>query len=201
MAEIADVGQGGQTRPARSPAMFRKAHEQSSAAARRRVRTFDRTHSAGGTTTVEHTRWLTAGVTPKHPTIPVEPGYHPRTNRTTGGLVVSVRVLERRTLSEVTSGDGSPHAASDLAFARIAHDYPSELLDAVHTRSRQLRDAAQPKERTFLGLDHLRRVQDTIPEVGELVRDRDRLDRLSEVAGVELEPYPIGTSCSGVNFY
>ena len=115
--------------------------------------------------------------------------------------MVSVRVLERRTLTEVTSGDGSPHAASDLAFARIAHDYPSELLDAVHTRSRQLRDAAQPKERTFLGLDHLRRAQDTIPEVGELVRDRDRLDRLSEVAGVELEPYPIGTSCSGVNFY
>lgn len=112
-----------------------------------------------------------------------------------------MQVLERRTLVDITSGDGRPDAAGDLAFARIEHGYPSELLDDVLLRSRQLRDAAQPKERRFLGFDHLRRVQETIPEVAELVHDRSRLDRLSDIAGVELEPYPIGTSCSGVNFY
>jgi hypothetical protein len=44
-------------------------------------------------------------------------------------------------------------------------------------------------------------VQDAIPEVHDLVHDKDRLAELSELAGIELEPYPIGTSCSGVNFY
>jgi hypothetical protein len=117
------------------------------------------------------------------------------------GGVVSVQVLEHRTLVQITGGDGGPHAASELGFARIAHNYPSDRLDAVHLRSRQLRSSAQPREQRFLGLDHLRRVQESIPEVGELVHDRNRLDRLSEIAGVELEPYPIGTSCSGVNFY
>lgn len=33
------------------------------------------------------------------------------------------------------------------------------------------------------------------------MHDRKRLHHLSELAGVELEPYPIRTSCSGIDFY
>ena len=112
-----------------------------------------------------------------------------------------MQVLERRSLTDVTGGDGSPAAAGDLGYARYDHGYDADLLDAVLTRSLQLRAQAQPERKWFLELDHLRRVQQLIPEVAELVYDRDRLARLSDVAGTELEPYPIGTSCSGVNFY
>jgi hypothetical protein len=112
-----------------------------------------------------------------------------------------VDLLERRTLTEITGGTGGPHAAGDLGFARLEHGYPVDVLDAVHARSVQLREASRPKGRGFLGLDHLRCVQHDVAQVAELVHDRTRLEQLSDVAGVELEPYPISTSCSGVNFY
>ncbi|WP_345381376.1 hypothetical protein [Pseudonocardia yuanmonensis] len=114
-----------------------------------------------------------------------------------------MQVLERRTLTEVTGGDGGAEAAADLAFARYTHDYDDEGLESVLARARELHaEAAQAQAgERHLGLDHLRRVQDLVPEVRRLVHDRDRLDRLSDLAGVELEPYPIPTSCSGVNFY
>jgi hypothetical protein len=112
-----------------------------------------------------------------------------------------VRVLERRTLTEIIGGDGRPSAASDLCYARLEHGYPNDLLAAIHARSLQIRQTSHPKQQKFLGLDHLRRVQNLIPHVAELVHDPHRLERLSAVAGIELEPYPISTSCSGVNFY
>jgi hypothetical protein len=113
-----------------------------------------------------------------------------------------VRLIEQQSLVEVTGGDGRPAAAADLAFARFEHDYSSAMLDAVHEQGVRMREATTSPDRPrFLGLDHLRRVQQSIPEVGELVRDEKRLAALSELAGVELETYPIGTSCSGINFY
>lgn len=112
-----------------------------------------------------------------------------------------MQVVERRTLVELTGGDGGGAAAGDLGFARLEHGYGADLLAAVHARSREIRAALPERGQRFLGLDHLRRVQDLIPEVAALVHDADRLARLSEVAGTELEPYPISTSCSGVNFY
>lgn len=112
-----------------------------------------------------------------------------------------VRVLQRVALHEITGTDGGSAAASDLGFARLDHGYPSDALDAIHEASVELRAAAEPKQQRFLGLDHLRGVQELIPQVKEMVHDRVRLERLSEAAGVELEPYPISTSCSGVNFY
>jgi hypothetical protein len=112
-----------------------------------------------------------------------------------------MKVLERRSLTDVTGGDGGPAAAGDLGYARYDHGYGADLLHAVHDRSRALRTQAQPVQKRFLELDHLRRVQQLIPEVADLVYDQDRLARLSDLAGTQLEPYPIGTSCSGVNFY
>jgi hypothetical protein len=114
----------------------------------------------------------------------------------------AVRLIEQQSLVEVTGGDGRPAAAADLAFARFEHGYSSALLVAVHEQGVRLREATTSPDRPrFLGLDHLRRVQRSIPEVGELVHDEKRLAALSELAGVELETYPIGTSCSGINFY
>lgn len=112
-----------------------------------------------------------------------------------------MRILERRSLVELTGGDGWPRAAGDLGLARLRHGYPGELLESVCAEARRIRAETSRSGERFLGLDHLRRVQDLIPAVRELVYDPDRLARLSEVAGVELEPYPIPTSCSGINFY
>ena len=58
-----------------------------------------------------------------------------------------MQVLERRTLVGITSGGGRPHAAGDLAFARVEHGYPSELLDDVLLRVTlvlSLRSRAEP---------------------------------------------------------
>jgi hypothetical protein len=112
-----------------------------------------------------------------------------------------MRIVERQTLTDLTGADGRPRAASDLGFALMEHDYPPALLDAVLAAGRRIRAATEQPEEHHLGLDHLRRAQRLVPEVAELVHDPKRLSALSEVAGVELEPYPIGTSCSGVNFY
>ncbi len=112
-----------------------------------------------------------------------------------------MQLIESATLAEVTGGDGGQARAADIAWARLDHGYPPDLLAAVLEQAHRLRRAAPGDGPRHLGLDHLRRVQDAIPEVAELVHDKTRLDALSEIAGVELEPYPISTSCSGVNFY
>jgi hypothetical protein len=112
-----------------------------------------------------------------------------------------MRIVEQRSLLELTGGDGRPRAAGDLGFARIEHAYSPAALQAVHRRGLHIRAESGARRPRFLALDHLRRAQELIPQVAELVHDEQRLAALSEAAGVVLEPYPIGTSCSGINFY
>jgi hypothetical protein len=110
----------------------------------------------------------------------------------------AMKVHERRSLTDVTGGDGGPAAAGNLGYACYDHGYGADLLNAVYERSLALRAQAQPLRTRFRELDHLRRVQQLIPEVADLVYDRDRLARLSDLAGIELVPlYADGSQDGG----
>ena len=53
----------------------------------------------------------------------------------------------------------------------------------------------------FLGLKHLRGAHQLIPEVAQLVNDPKRLADLSDICGIELEPYPFSKAGSHINYY
>ncbi|MFF3276025.1 hypothetical protein ACFYWU_34580 [Streptomyces chrestomyceticus] len=113
------------------------------------------------------------------------------------------RLLERRTLSDITGQEHDVEAACDLGYARYEHGYPQDLLATVLDEARALARTeweAQSADR-YLGLRHLRAAHEAIPAVKTLLHDRDRLRTLSELAGTELEPYPITRAASHINFY
>ncbi|WP_206506606.1 hypothetical protein [Streptomyces chrestomyceticus] len=113
------------------------------------------------------------------------------------------RLLERRTLSDITGQEYDVEAVCDLGYARYEHGYPQDLLATVLDEARALARTeweAQSADR-YLGLRHLRAAHEAIPAVKTLLHDRDRLRTLSELAGTELEPYPITRAASHINFY
>ena len=76
--------------------------------------------------------------------------------------------------------------------------YSQDLLRDIGDAAGVLVGAA---ENRFLGLNMLRAAHQALPQVQELVRSPERLRYLSEVAGVELEPYPIDLAASHINYY
>ncbi|NEA46907.1 hypothetical protein [Streptomyces sp. SID10815] len=114
-----------------------------------------------------------------------------------------MRLLERRDLCDITGSDHDSTAVSSLGYARYRHEYPADLLDGILTEARRLAEhewEARSADR-YLGLRHLRAAHQAIPAVKSLMHDAARLRRLSELAGVELEPYPITRAASHINFY
>ncbi|MFJ6699392.1 hypothetical protein ACIQM4_25400 [Streptomyces sp. NPDC091272] len=112
-------------------------------------------------------------------------------------------VLEQRTLSDITGCAHDVEAVSPLGYARYAHHYPGDLLDSILSEARRLAEhewEARSADR-YLGLRHLRAAHRAIPAVETLMHDSRRLRALSELAGVELEPYPITRAASHINFY
>lgn len=114
-----------------------------------------------------------------------------------------VRVIERRTLEELTGDGKDVHAVSDLGYARYEHQYPAGLLAEILSEARRLATTeweAQSADR-HLGLRHLRAAHERIPAIKELMYSRERLSMLGELARAELEPYPITRAASHINFY
>ena len=107
-------------------------------------------------------------------------------------------VLERVTLSDLV-GETDADAVSDLAYAVLDHRYREDLLQATLLAALAKHKSANGDR--FLSLNHLRHAHGIIEEVREIMYDTDRLDFLSDVAGCRVEPYPIPTAGSHVNFY
>ncbi|MFH8886305.1 hypothetical protein [Streptomyces californicus] len=114
-----------------------------------------------------------------------------------------MHVLERRDLSNITGSDHDSTAVSALGYARYQHNYPADLLDSILTEAQRLAEPEEEDRSTdrYLGLRHLRAAHQAIPAIQNLMHDKDRLQALSELAGVELEPYPITRAASHINYY
>ncbi|WP_030675680.1 hypothetical protein [Streptomyces sp. NRRL B-1347] len=112
-------------------------------------------------------------------------------------------LLERRSLTDVTGQAHDVQAVSPLGYARYAHDYPQSLLDGILAAARACARhewEARSADR-HLKLRHLRAAHEAVPDVKKLMRDPSRLERLGQLAGTELEPYPITRAASHINFY
>ncbi|SEF37127.1 hypothetical protein SAMN05421837_112240 [Amycolatopsis pretoriensis] len=86
---------------------------------------------------------------------------------------------------------------SELGIRQFEHGYPPELLDTILVKALRMRTTAA---KTNLNLKYLRDAHHHIPEVAQLMHDPVRLARLSELAGVPLEPYPVDFLGSMITF-
>ncbi|MCQ8192656.1 hypothetical protein [Streptomyces rugosispiralis] len=114
-----------------------------------------------------------------------------------------LRILEQRDLSSVTGQERDVDAVSPLGYVRYVHGYPEDLLEDILNEARRVAEyewEARSADR-YLKLRHLRAAHELIPAVQDLMYDRTRLKTLSDLAGVELEPYPITRAASHINFY
>lgn len=109
-----------------------------------------------------------------------------------------MRLIEAKRLDDLIGVRRDSRRICDLGVAVLDHGYSPRLLARIRDRALELRHAGG---RRFLGLEHLRRAHVEIPEIETLMRDERQLRALSELAGVELEPYPLTTAASHINFY
>jgi len=88
---------------------------------------------------------------------------------------------------------------SNLGVVQFEHGYDPVLLREIARKAIALRrsDAADKRQ---LDLKFVRAAHHHIPEIGELIGDYRRIERLSAIAGTRLEPYPISVISSIVTF-
>lgn len=87
---------------------------------------------------------------------------------------------------------------SDLGVAKVRHEYPRDLLEAIMRRAIGIKELQSSKR--HLDLRFIRDAQSLIPEIAELVHWPGRMEALSEVAGTRLEHYPFSCANTVVTF-
>jgi len=87
---------------------------------------------------------------------------------------------------------------SDLGVAKVRHDYPEDLLEAIKQRALEIKEHESSKR--HLDLRYIRDAQRLIPEIRELVHWPGRMDELGELAGTRLEHYPFSVAGTTVTF-
>ena len=87
---------------------------------------------------------------------------------------------------------------SNLGVVQARHDYDRGLLQTILAKALALKEDKALKR--HLNLRYIRGAQRFIPEINELIHDALRLDRVSTLAGTELEPYPISIIGSIITF-
>lgn len=97
-------------------------------------------------------------------------------------------VVTRRSRTEIT-GYPNHHQVSDLGFVQFDNGYDPALLSVIAAKAQRIK-ATHARKRQ-LNLNYVRDAVSLIPEIRELVEAPGRRERLSELAGTELEPYPI----------
>ncbi len=86
----------------------------------------------------------------------------------------------------------------NLGAAQQAHNYNEELLQIILEKANDI--YSKVSEKKHLNLRFIWDAKKHIPEIEDLVNDRERLDRLSELASTHVEPYPIGVISSIITF-
>jgi hypothetical protein len=115
----------------------------------------------------------------------------------TANLTEQREVAFRITRDELL-GEPSYTKSSDLGVIQFAHDYDRDILAAIEAKAQQLRYSVAQKR--HLNLKYIRAAHTHIPEINELIHAPGRLAALSELAGVELEVYPLSIITSIITF-
>ena len=95
-------------------------------------------------------------------------------------------------------GHESATQFSDLGLVQSRHGYDPDLLETIRQKALALK--AEESVRKHLDLTFITGAQRCIPEIDELANDPRRIDRLSELAGTKIEPYPFKVVSSTVTF-
>ena len=99
---------------------------------------------------------------------------------------------------EAILGYDTSWKVSDLGAIQFKHDYDTDLLDTIKNKALALkRERAHQKH---LDLTFITGADRYIPEIGEIIHDTKRLERLSALAGTRLERYPLSIVGSTVTF-
>ncbi len=99
---------------------------------------------------------------------------------------------------EAILGHESSWQISDFGMAQRRHGYDPGLLETIRQRAVQLK--REHAHRKHLNLTFITGADRFIPEIKELMHDQRRLDRLSDLAGARLEPYPLSIVGATVTF-
>jgi len=95
-------------------------------------------------------------------------------------------------------GEPSYTKSSNLGVVQFRHNYDQQILSHVAQKAQELRYTIAKKRQ--LNLKYIRGSHLHIPEINELVNAPGRLARLSEIAAVELEIYPLSIISSIITF-
>jgi hypothetical protein len=87
---------------------------------------------------------------------------------------------------------------SDLGAVQFKHDYDRDLLNVIREKAVAMKDERALQR--HLNLTFITGADRFIPEINELIHDRARIERLSDLAGAKLEPYPLSIVGSTVTF-
>lgn len=87
---------------------------------------------------------------------------------------------------------------SNFGAAQFRNEYDPGLLSTILKKAKELKESLAFKR--HLNLKYIRGAQRYIPEINELIHDAARLERLSALAQVPLEPYPVSVISSIITF-
>lgn len=99
---------------------------------------------------------------------------------------------------EAIVGHETSWKISDLGAVQFKHRYNSDLLQEIMKKSIELKD--EKADQKHLDLTFITGADRFIPEINELINDKERIERLSDFAGTKLEPYPLSVVGSTVTF-
>lgn len=88
--------------------------------------------------------------------------------------------------------------ACALGIVQQRHDYEPMLLECIHRKACEIRQAES--EKRHLNLQYIRAAHQKIPEIAELMESPARLARLGRLAGTRIEPYPVSVIASTITF-
>jgi hypothetical protein len=99
---------------------------------------------------------------------------------------------------EAIIGHDTYWKVSQFGVAQYRHGYDPALLKAIEDAALKLK--ASHAVHKHLDLTFITGADRFIPEIGELINDKLRLERLSDMMGTRLEPYPLSIVGSTVTF-
>jgi len=89
-------------------------------------------------------------------------------------------------------------SVSDLGVVQRPHGYDQDLLATILAKALSLE--SEYARKMHLNLKYIRAAHELIPEINELLESEERLNALSESAGVALENYPVSVIGSTITF-